>query len=161
MKILKKIIHILSIISYFLIGIYILIMIPITIGFHPLIVLSGSMEPTLKVGSIVYYHKVDEDKLKVGDIITYKLNDNFISHRISKIENNYFTTKGDANEVNDKNKITYNNIVGKVSLFCIPFLGYYVNYFKNNLHILIILITILIVEFVLRNIKEDNNEKRS
>ena len=81
-KIIKSIIHFLSYICYILIGLYVLVLIPQIFGYHPLVVLSGSMSPNLKVGSIVYYHKVEENDLKIGDIITYKLDDKFVSHRI-------------------------------------------------------------------------------
>ena len=37
----------------------------------PYVVLSGSMEPSYKVGSIIYYKSVDEAQLKVGDVITF------------------------------------------------------------------------------------------
>ena len=43
------------------------------IGFQMYTVLSGSMEPTHKVGSVVYVRKVKEEKLKKDDVITYHL----------------------------------------------------------------------------------------
>lgn len=124
MNILKRAIQLLSIISYFLLGIYFLIMIPMLIGYQPLVVLSGSMEPTFKVGSIIYYHKVEENELKIGDIITYKLDDTVVSHRIFNIENNDYQTKGDANSSVDYKKISYSDILGRDLDFYIPFLGF-------------------------------------
>ena len=46
-------------IIYILLIIYLLIFIPSLWGKKPLVVISGSMEPTLKVGGILYYEKID------------------------------------------------------------------------------------------------------
>lgn len=62
-------------------------------------VASGSMEPTLNVGDVMISKKAD--KYKVGDIITYKLNKNYITHRIVEINKNEIITKGDSNIVED------------------------------------------------------------
>ena len=48
-------------IIYILLIIYLLIFIPSFFGHKPLVVISGSMEPTLKVGGILYYEKVEID----------------------------------------------------------------------------------------------------
>ena len=38
-------------------------------GYIPYTVLSGSMEPEIKTGSIVYVKEADPDDIKVGDIL--------------------------------------------------------------------------------------------
>ena len=49
-------------------------------------VVSGSMEPTYHVGSLIYVKKVDPSTLKIKDPITFKLSDNTIAtHRIIEI----------------------------------------------------------------------------
>ena len=158
MKIIKKIVHFLALITYILAIIYALIMVPILFKYYPLVVLSGSMEPNLKTGSIIYYHKVDKEDLKVGDIVTYKLDDKYISHRIVGIENDLYTTKGDANETNDVNKIRYDNIIGKNLNICVIYLGYFVNFINNNLYIITFVFIILILEFIFK-IRRNKNEK--
>ena len=99
MEIIKKIIHFLSNIIYILITLYVIICLPMLFNYKPLVVLSGSMEPTLPTGSVIYYHPVEESDLKVGDIVTFKLKDNktLVSHRITSINNGIIQTKGDAN----------------------------------------------------------------
>ena len=57
----KKVVHILSNIAYVAVLIYLLVSLPIFIGYKPLVVLSGSMEPTYKVGSIIYYEEKIEN----------------------------------------------------------------------------------------------------
>ena len=105
------------------------------VGFTPYTVLSGSMEPTYHVGSIVYVKKVDVTTLKVGDPITFRLTNNVIAtHRIIEIHGEGtpelgFRTQGDANETVDG--ITpAENVIGKV-YFSIPYLGYVSNFVQK------------------------------
>lgn len=161
MNILKKIIHLLSSICYILIIIYALVCIPYVFGYKPLVVLTGSMEPTFKTGSIIYYKHVNQNELKEGDIITFKMGDYIVSHRINKIDNGLYETKGDANNTVDANKITYNDIVGKDLNINIPYLGYYVKFFKDNMYILVIIAIILVTEFILGNINKQKKVKEN
>ena len=105
------------------------------IGFTPYTVLSGSMEPTYHVGSVVYVKKVDPTTLKVGDPITFYLTGNVIAtHRIIEVHgegtpNLGFRTQGDANETVDG--ITpASAVIGKVT-FSIPYLGYVSNFLQQ------------------------------
>ena len=161
MNILKKVIHLLSSICYILIIIYALVCIPYVFGYKPLVVLTGSMEPTFKTGSIIYYKHVNQNELKEGDIITFKMGDYIVSHRINKIDNGLYETKGDANNTVDANKITYNDIVGKDLNINIPYLGYYVKFFKDNMYILVIIAIILVTEFILGNINKQKKVKEN
>jgi signal peptidase len=108
------------------------------IGFQIYTVVSGSMEPTYHVGSLIYVKKVDPTTLKEKDPITFKLGDNTIAtHRIVEIvydEENpkeyKFRTKGDANEDVDANLVEPNKVLGK-ALFTIPYLGYLATYIQS------------------------------
>lgn len=160
MNILKKIVHLLSSICYVLIIIYALVCIPYLFGYKPLVVLTGSMEPTFKVGSIIYYKHVNQNELKEGDIITFSMENYVVSHRINKIEDGLYETKGDANNTADAKRITYNDILGKDLNINIPYLGFYVKFFKDNMYILVIFALILLSDFILSNMskKEKKNE---
>ncbi len=152
MGILKKVVHVLSIIVYVLIGIYAILCVPMIFGYRPLVVLSGSMEPAYKVGGILYYKKVDVKELKVGDPITFKLDDGaIVSHRITKIKENGVITKGDANNSEDPNEVNFDNILGRDAKICIPYVGYYVKFINDHLIVSIPLIIILMLEFFLSN----------
>ena len=160
LSIIKKIIHILSYIAYILIGLYGIVCIPMIFGYKPVVVLSGSMEPTYKVGSVIYYNKVSKEDLKVGDVITFTQGNDYVSHRINNIEGDLYETKGDANKSVDAKKIEYSSIVGRVHKCSIPFIGYYIKFVNENLFIAVItLIIILIAEFIFSNIEFNNKKK--
>ena len=108
------------------------------VGLQPFVVLSGSMEPTYHVGSLIYVKQVDYKTLQAGDPITYMISqDTVVTHRIIEVlvdENDpdtirYFT-QGDANDVPDGTSVHYKNIIGK-PVFSIPYLGYVSHYIQN------------------------------
>ena len=104
------------------------------VGLRPLVVLSGSMEPTYHVGSMVYVKSVDPESIEVGDPITFLINEDLdmATHRVIEIdaENQHFYTKGDANDAADGAPVHFNNLVGK-PLFSIPKLGYISDWVTN------------------------------
>jgi signal peptidase len=96
----------------------------------PLIVLSGSMHPYMRVGDMVVTESVNPNDLVVGDVLTFRMpgedDDVFVTHRIVSIEGSdtlVFQTKGDANEEKDDFLIYSEDVIGKVT-FVIPFAGY-------------------------------------
>ena len=165
MGILKKLIHILSIVTYiFIIG-YAVVCIPMVLGYHPIVVLSGSMEPTYKIGSVIYYKKVELKALKEKDVITYETKTGkYVSHRIVNINNELIETKGDANNVSDVNKVSYESVKGKVAKASIPYIGYYIKMVNDNLTIVVMVAVIILVsEFLFSNIEtfDINRNRRS
>ena len=96
-------------------------------GYQVFNVVSGSMEPTYSVGDLLYVKSVDPDAVKVGDPITFVLNENLVvaTHRVVRIdaENRHFYTKGDANETADAAPVHFNNLIG-IPTISIPKLGY-------------------------------------
>lgn len=154
-KFIKRFFHITAIIIYFLIGVYTIVCIPMLARYHPLVVLSGSMEPTYKIGSILYYKEDLGKNLKEGDVITYVMkNGDYVSHRIVSIEDDLITTKGDANNVVDAVKTPKENVKGKVAKISLPLVGYYIQGVNNHLPLAIITsVIILVSEFLLSNIE--------
>lgn len=97
-------------------------------GIDQYVVISGSMEPAIPVGSMVYSAQTDPSTLEPGDIIVFYSDESGstpVTHRV--VENHVgegeIITKGDANAQNDLSPITYANILGKVQLH-IPMLGF-------------------------------------
>lgn len=95
-------------------------------------IISPSMTGTLNVYDVAFTMRVDTDKLKEGDIITFYSTNSFfggtpITHRIIEIvdvpdSGKMFRVKGDANPKADEEKVIPSNVVGKV-MFKIPQLG--------------------------------------
>ena len=113
------------------------LVVPPLLGYQSMAVLSGSMEPKIGVGAIVYAKEVDVAELETDDIITYRLTGNtMVTHRIVEIdsEQKCFITKGDANDVVDTSPVTYEQVVGRVD-FHLPLLGYVSMYIKTPLGI--------------------------
>ena len=102
-------------------------------GIRTFTVLSGSMEPTYHVGSLIYVKKVDPATIRPGQVITFMLDENTVAtHRVVDIdgENQRFTTKGDANDAVDGAPVHFKNLIGK-PVFCIPKLGYLSNFLTH------------------------------
>ena len=138
-------------------------------GLTPYTVLSGSMEPTYHTGSIVYVKKVDYHDLKVGDPITFMLDEDTIAtHRIVEVvpdeeepETIRYRTKGDANDNEDGGLVHYKNVIGK-PVFTIPYLGYVANYIQNppGRYVAISAGAILILLIFLPDLLSDDGEKK-
>lgn len=107
-------------------------------GLQVFTVLSGSMEPTYHVGSLIYVKDVDPYELESGDVITFMMDEDTVAtHRILEVipdESDSavirFKTKGDANEAEDGSLIHYKNVIGS-PVFTIPKLGYIADYIQN------------------------------
>ena len=107
-------------------------------GIQPFVVISGSMEPTYHVGSLVYVREVDVSELVEGDVITFTIGGTAVAtHRIIEVIEDEkdptmrcFRTKGDANDDPDGNLVLPREIIGKVS-FSIPLLGYVAEYVQQ------------------------------
>ena len=136
---LKKILNSLTTIIVVMVVILAIMLVGVRLfGLQVYSVLSGSMEPEYPVGSLIYVKEVDYKELKVGDPITYLLDeDTVVTHRIIEVlideedpnTIRYFT-QGDANDVPDGASVHYKNIIGK-PVFSIPYLGYVTNYIQN------------------------------
>ena len=82
----------------------IVLIVPRLMGYQSLAVLSGSMEPEISVGSIVFIKETEPADLEVGDVITYRLSGNtLVTHRIIEKDEvvEQFITQGDASRKSD------------------------------------------------------------
>ena len=105
------------------------------LGIRSMVVLTGSMEPSIPVASIIFVGK--EDFYQIGEVIAFKNSQGVtITHRIAdKLEENgtlVFKTKGDANNAGDSELIPAGNIVGK-QILTIPYLGRITAFLKTPL----------------------------
>lgn len=108
------------------------------VGLQVYTVLSGSMEPTYHVGSMIYVRSVDYTELEAGDPITFMLDEDTIAtHRIVEVVPDEedptvlrYRTKGDANDAEDGSLVHYKNVIG-TPVFSIPHLGYVADYIQK------------------------------
>lgn len=125
-------------------------------------IVSESMEPTFYKDDLAVVKKCGLQELKKGEIITFKQEDRIISHRILQVtkENGKvkFITKGDNNDVQDKEPVEVQNVYGKV-VFTIPKLGKIVHYIQNSRGFINILIFVVIL-YVLISLKDKQKNTR-
>jgi signal peptidase I len=133
---LKKIIlTIINVISVFIIvcAVFVLLTVlftgsgqaPSILGHSMFRVMTGSMEPSIPLDSLIVVKKTEPSELEVGDVISFYSKDPSLdgavnTHRIVAIEEDgghySFTTKGDANNVEDHYTTTESDLIGKVVL---------------------------------------------
>lgn len=152
------IIAVLAVLAILLLG-------PRVMGYQGFAVLSGSMEPGIPVGSIVFSKEVDPATLEVGDVITYQLgSDTLVTHRITQIdeENQQVVTKGDANDSEDGSPVAYSQIAGRMDIH-IPYLGYITIYIKTPVGIGVIcgvLIALILLNFLPEIFSDEEEEPK-
>ena len=97
---------------------------PRFLGYEAYHVETGSMEPAIPVGSLVYVDPVSPETLEPGDVVAFRSGETVITHRV--VENHYFYNelipKGDANAKEDINPVRYDEVVGRVTVH-FPVLG--------------------------------------
>ena len=140
---------------------------PITGNYKIMIVQSGSMQPAIKMGSVVVVKPADE--YKIGEVITFgkaTKTQTPITHRIYDIkivgEEPRYITKGDVNNAPDKQEVRLDEIVGKV-LFDIPYLGYAVKAARKPSGFLLIIVApaVIIIYDELRKIFKEIRKKKN
>ena len=140
------------------------------------VIVSGSMEPIIKIRDAVVTRRVDSiSDIKIGDVVTYRAMDEayygiLITHRVVDIQTTngktIFVTKGDNNETVDRSPIEFGQIMGKV-VMRVPKIGY-VKYFLVSSYGWVIAIVIPSFAIVgvdifklVRNVENAHKEKKS
>ena len=99
--------------------------VPQVMGYSMLRVLTGSMEPEIPEQSMLLVRQTDPETLEVGDIISFYSSDPELrgavnTHRVTAVAEEggqyVFTTKGDANVIEDKYGVRGDEVLGKVVL---------------------------------------------
>ena len=93
-------------------------------GMVPFIVLSDSMSPEIQSGDLIVCHEATAEDVQVGDVISFfdpeGNGTSVVSHRVTAINaddagNPVFTTKGDANNVEDSAPVPADKLIGVYS----------------------------------------------
>lgn len=120
---------------------------PSFFGIKTYSIISGSMEPTIHTGDIVIAKETNKENLQIGDIISFRLGQSVVTHRIIGIEETengeVYTTKGDKNNTEDKVEIKIDLIEGKV-IGRIPFMGKIAKLLHGNISIIVIILMVYI-----------------
>lgn len=160
LKITKKVIHVKLTIAVLLI----LPLVVVTLltsktdklfGVRSMVVLSGSMEPYLPVGSVVYVQK--SPTYTKGDVISFKTSSGItVTHRITDVAKEKFVTKGDANNSQDKELVASKDVIGK-SIFVAPYLGYVIEFLRTPKGFVIFIIApaLIYIGFELWSVKKE------
>lgn len=134
--------------------------VPQVMGFSVLRVLTGSMEPTIPENSMLLVRQTEPGSLQVGDVISFVSPDPSLqgalnTHRIVDITEEggtlWFSTKGDANVLEDPQAVSGSQVLGKV-IFVSAVLGKLIALLTNplvfGLAVLLPLVLILIGNLV-------------
>lgn len=91
--------------------------VPRALGYEIYNVVSGSMEPEIPIGSVIYVESVEPATIAEGEIIAFHSEDSIITHRVvqNRSLQGEFITKGDANPGEDMNPVAYSEVVGRVT----------------------------------------------
>ncbi|OUP25175.1 signal peptidase I [Gemmiger sp. An194] len=164
--IVKKVCNILStIVLIVLLAAAAVILVPMLLGYKEMAVLSGSMEPTIPVGSLVYVKPVEASELEAGDVCTYYLSDGetFVTHRVMSIDPDAQTlvTQGDANESPDGD-IQFSQVYGRAD-FHLPYLGIVIQNIRTPVGIMSIcgvVMLVILLNFIPAIIDAAEDEKK-
>lgn len=152
-----------KVIGNLLIGLIILACLPVAVpkllGIQTYNVISGSMEPSISVGSIVYVKNAEFDALAEGDVIAFESGASVVTHRITSIDSQskLITTKGDANDTEDFVPVAYVNVIGRVVAH-VPFLGYLASWL-SEITGKVIAVMLLIIGLLLSNAGDKSQDK--
>jgi signal peptidase len=170
-KLLKIIQNIVTVVIV-IVGIFLIItLFPIKGNYQVKVVLSGSMEPAVHIGSVVILKP--ESQYKIGDVVIFGKDtkkDIPTTHRIVSsraVEGVIlYTTKGDANEDPDTTEIRPGDIHGKV-LFSVPFMGYIIDFVKKPVGMIIVIVIPALyiiyeeIRKIWKEVKKIKNEKNN
>lgn len=123
-----------------------------------LIVMSGSMEPEIPTGAVIFVEDPDPDSIERGEVITFRHTMSqqpgqvsLTTHRVIDVRGEYpnleFKTKGDANEDPDPGWVNQANVYGEY-MFTVPMMGYLLSWTKSFQGLLLLILvpsTLLIV----------------
>lgn len=97
---------------------------PNTLGMQVLRIETGSMEPSIPVGSAVFVVPNDPAETAAGEVIAFSREDSTVVHRVTSnnVVEGALTTKGDANPDVDLDRVPYVNYLGRM-VFSVPAMG--------------------------------------
>ena len=140
-------------------------------GNAPLIVLTGSMDPTIKAGDLIVTKKIDAEDVRVDDVISFfdpeGNGSSIVTHRVIGIEIDetsgeiFFRTQGDNNDIADMTPVPEKNLVGRWEGTRFWGLGYVVLFTQSTVGIIVIIAVIVAGIFVYMMIRKRIQDKET
>nr|WP_072854307.1 signal peptidase I [Lactonifactor longoviformis] len=127
--------------------------IPGVFGVKPAVVLSGSMEPTIQAGDLIFIRETDPNKLQKDDVICYLSSGKAITHRIADITTGedgrlQFITRGDANNAEDQLPVTADQVQGIWKGGRIGGLGNFILFMQSTTGMILFIVCPLLLFFL-------------
>ncbi len=118
---------------------------PEIFGYSQLVVTSGSMEPAFSAGDLIVIQQ--KEAYGLGDVVTFRDSSGaLVTHRIVGSTEGRFITKGDANNVEDRDLLLPENIVGGLVTY-LPALGRLMLFLRTPLGLCVLLVVgLLLIE---------------
>ena len=93
------------------------LILPRLIGYEIYEVVSGSMEPEIPVGSVIYVKEADPGDIEEKEVIVFWSGSSVVTHRVvqNRMVEGEFVTKGDANAAEDMRAVPYSELIGRVA----------------------------------------------
>jgi signal peptidase I len=102
----------------------------LAMGFRPLVVRSGSMEPAINTGDLIFTRMIEAGQAEVGDVVTFKdpsRSGDLVTHRVVNVDPRQsslsFRTQGDANTGHEEWTVKGDGQIGRYA-FRVPGAGY-------------------------------------
>ena len=122
-------------------------------GHRLYLIMSGSMEPTIKIKDAIITRY--EAEPKEGDIIAFENGNAITVHRITKVytegDNRLYQTKGDNNNAEDQGLVQKSQIKGTVKVI-MPVLGQTIYFLQTHFIVLILAIGIVVIYIIVRRL---------
>ncbi|HEX9970002.1 MAG TPA: signal peptidase I [Acidimicrobiales bacterium] len=142
------------------------LVVPKALGWHGVLVLTGSMEPALQTGGVAFVDRVEPEAIEVGDIMTFTRPNSTqqVTHRVTGViptSTGYrFTTKGDANDIPDNWIVREEQVVGKVR-FALPHMAGAVQLLVGNRLLLALLMAVPAAYLIYDDVKRSRAKRRA
>lgn len=127
-------------------------------GIRSYVVQTGSMEPVIPVGSLIYVQP--QASYQVGEIITFQRGQISVTHRIVELQTQpigvAYQTKGDANQSADPDLVYATQVKGRLAL-TVPYVGLLINFVKTvpGFIVLVVIPTLIFVFVEILTIKRE------
>lgn len=139
--------------------------------YSPLIVLTESMEPKIKSGDLIVCKKVSSDYIEEEMIISFFEptgdGQTVVTHRINRIELDeetntiYYYTQGINNNIEDRNPVPFENVIGVYTGFRLPLIGKIILFIQNPIGLLICIAIPILIFVIIWHFKRSIDKKKN